>query len=316
MHGVPRNQNYTTSTTSQIEEYLNLNEEVLRLKSCGNYSKSAFTKTTEVLGANPDFYTVWNYRREILSTGVLPSLDSVDVLTILTSELQFTMSLLKKHPKTYWIWNHRRWCLENLSSSKNSSVNHAVSEIWRSELNVVETMLDRDPRNFHAWSYRRYVLKAHPVPENTREDLLYTQRKIENNFSNFSAWHQRSKILVSSQNDERLWRDKEFAFVESALWTDPTDQSAWIYHRWLVSHELTLDVLLREIKLLEELLLEEPDSKWCLETLSFYLSKLVSLENFKEDDLRLKTRSKTILQRLQHIDPLRKGRYIDLASKV
>ena len=73
--------------------------------------------------------------------------DSVDVLTILTSELQFTMSLLKKHPKTYWIWNHRRWCLENLSSSKNSSADHAVSEIWRSELNVVETMLDRDPRN-------------------------------------------------------------------------------------------------------------------------------------------------------------------------
>ena len=58
----------------------------------------------------------------------------------------------------------------------------------------------------------------------------------------------------------------EFAFVESALWTDPTDQSAWIYHRWLVSQELTLDVLLREIKLLEELLLEEPDSKCELPT--------------------------------------------------
>jgi len=52
----------------------------------------------------------------------------------------------------------------------------------------------------HAWDYRRYVLRSLPasyVPKKTPQDeLRYTQKKIEANFSNFSAWHCRTKILA------------------------------------------------------------------------------------------------------------------------
>jgi hypothetical protein len=63
----------------------------------------------------------------------------------------------------------------------------------------------------HAWAYRRYVLKSLPAsytPARTPHDeLKYTQKKIEANFSNFSAWHCRTKILGG------LWADQPDARV-------------------------------------------------------------------------------------------------------
>lgn len=49
----------------------------------------------------------------------------------------------------------------------------------------------------HAWDYRRYVLASMPVKRPEATELDYTLRKIEANFSNFSAWHQRSKVYAS-----------------------------------------------------------------------------------------------------------------------
>jgi hypothetical protein len=64
-------------------------------------------------------------------------------------------------------------------------------------------------------------------------EIAYTQQKIEANFSNFSAWHQRSKVYELTGG---LVLDREFNLVNQAMYTMPDDQSAWLYHRWLVSH--------------------------------------------------------------------------------
>lgn len=53
------------------------------------------------------------------------------------------------------------------------------------------------PPPVHAWDYRRYVLASMPVKRPELDELAYTTRKIEANFSNFSAWHQRSKVYAS-----------------------------------------------------------------------------------------------------------------------
>ena len=92
------------------------------------------------------------------------------------------------------------------------------------------------------------------IPE--KKELAYTLKKIEENFSNFSAWHQRTKVLQSmweqGQIDERETKNEgkfdkglynslfkayhvlEFELVKNALYMDPHDQSAWLYHRWLI----------------------------------------------------------------------------------
>jgi geranylgeranyl transferase type-2 subunit alpha len=104
-----------------------------------------------------------------------------------------------------------------------------------------------------------------PVPRSLSSELNYTTKKIESNFSNFSAWHQRSKVYVSLWSnggmDEKKSKEEEFELVRNALYTDPSDSSAWVYHRWLIGSGEDREQLGREIAVIEELLAEQPDSK-------------------------------------------------------
>ena len=59
-----------------------------------------------------------------------------------------------------------------------------------------------------AWDYRRYVLASMPVKKPEIEEFAYTTKKIEANFSNFSAWHQRSKIYPLLWESNALDRKK------------------------------------------------------------------------------------------------------------
>ncbi len=209
---------------------------------------------------------------------------------LLQDDLAFTFGALKEHPKVYWIWTHRQWCLEHIpeddSSDEGSDPLQWQRQTWTHELIVVEKMLDVDARNcmplslpplyiflishcagtlttaiVHAWAYRRYILKSMPPPgpsipaRSPTTELVYTQKKIESNFSNFSAWHQRTKVYaVTEQLRDPTLLDSgilpsrseclprglncvsvEFDFVVQAMYTDPNDQSAWLYHRWLIS---------------------------------------------------------------------------------
>lgn len=96
------------------------------------------------------------------------------------------------------------------------------------------------------------------------EDLLeFTTKKIKENFSNYSAWHARSVLLPlvfderwkkaqqknqeegkegnkegASGDQEKMWLDileSEFALVTGAFAMETEDQSAWLYHRWLIA---------------------------------------------------------------------------------
>ncbi|ODQ65936.1 protein prenylyltransferase [Nadsonia fulvescens var. elongata DSM 6958] len=378
----------------KITEYRGLVDRVNASRAQGCYNLAALDLTTQLLTWNPEYYTIWNYRREIFTEGLfptLPDLSSSDLATkldsvqaVLDADLHFIEARLKQSPKCYWIWNHRKWCLGR-SPQPN----------WAREMKLVGMILEYDERNYHGWEYRRYVVRQHEaalikaldsqseldamvkidqIKSNLlRTEFAYTTKKINKNFSNFSAWHNRAKLmpqLLSNQTSIALSRKKqdeqvtvdprfslvhdplaflraEIEFIRQAIFTDPDDQSAWLYHRWLITspraicsgpaanlpgalpllplgstlmtHDEEIDMVKCEIESIGELYDYEPDSKWCIYGLIFFNVYLVkTLEGQRAVDFTAEFQEdiRSKLHKLIELDPLRAGQYRDWESSI
>ncbi|XP_024273427.1 geranylgeranyl transferase type-2 subunit alpha [Oncorhynchus tshawytscha] len=246
------------STAQQEEEKRKEREKKLKIYVAGR--DAIFTKrlegvlddealqlTQQLLSSNPDFATLWNYRREILL-----HLETVreedDVQKMYEAELLFLESCLKVNPKSYGSWHHRGWVSARLPRPD-----------WARELGLCDRCLSLDDRNFHCWDYRRMVVKMSGVPVD--QELQFTDRLIGSNFSNYSSWHYRSTLLPllhpespdppspchqhshsspppsPQTHSHRVCEEqllKEYELVQNAFFTDPNDQSAWFYYRWLL----------------------------------------------------------------------------------
>ncbi|KAJ3114005.1 hypothetical protein HDU96_002649 [Phlyctochytrium bullatum] len=270
----------------KIKTYCDLNASVLSRRKNGTLDEESLEIVTRLLMLNPEHYTAWNYRRELIQEAwkkmcvCLPptrhwsvKLSSYvrseeEVQANAVSELKFVEKRIREHPKSYW-------------------------------LEVTKPV--------HGWDYRRCVnsmLGWKDVPG----EIEYTKKKIFQNFSNFSAWHYRSKLLKKLGSDEtKKAKDSDLEMVRNAIFTEPADQSAWLYQRWLLDDDDQVqndEVWNTEAEYIEELLTEEPDSKWALLTLVYIYTHLGKNEE----------KALEILEKLKSLDKLRTGYYEDLGA--
>ncbi|ESO94984.1 hypothetical protein LOTGIDRAFT_160736 [Lottia gigantea] len=191
------------------------------------YDEEALKITGEILSVNPDFYSLWNFRKEIFLhfKDVKPT---EELNKLFEEELYFLESCLKVNPKSYGTWHHRCFVMTTMPIPD-----------WTRELQLCNKFLEYDERNFHCWDYRRFVVKTSNVP--AKDEFDFTTAKIASNFSNYSSWHYRSKLLPQlypdSHHSSGVQEDillQEFETVQNAFFTDPNDQSSWFYHRWLL----------------------------------------------------------------------------------
>ncbi|GAB5572750.1 geranylgeranyl transferase type-2 subunit alpha isoform X2 [Prionailurus iriomotensis] len=217
----------------KLKLYQSATQTVFQKRQAGELDESVLELTSQILGANPDFATLWNCRREVLQQ--LEAQKSPEELaSLVKTELGFLESCLRVNPKSYGTWHHRCWLLGRLPEPN-----------WARELELCARFLEVDERNFHCWDYRRFVAAQAAVPP--AEELAFTDSLITRNFSNYSSWHYRSCLLPQlhpppdSGPQGRLPEDvllKELELVQNAFFTDPNDQSAWFYHRWLLGRGL------------------------------------------------------------------------------
>lgn len=92
------------------------------------------------------------------------------------------------------------------------------------------------------WDHRSYVAQVSAVP--AADELNFCTSKINDNFSNYSSWHYRSKLLPQLRphpTDAHRPIDAptlrfELDMVMDATFTAPEDSSAWFYQRWLLGY--------------------------------------------------------------------------------
>lgn len=228
-------------------------------------------KISELLSSNPEYYTAWNYRRQVLQYQFSQAGDSDDetaahsISELIINDLHFLIPLLRSFPKCYWIWNYRLWLLDE---ARRLLPLPEARQIWQQELALVGKMLTLDSRNFHGWGYRRFVVEtlkelgtAEEATSMTQKEFEYAKKMIGANLSNFSAWHYRTKLIQSlldeqsaSDDDRKRMLDDgwsslshrsltyanlgyfslELSLIHQAF-IDPYDQSLWFYHQNLMS---------------------------------------------------------------------------------
>lgn len=316
--------------------YCELTRIVFDQRDSGDHSDDAFANTTTILLLNPEFYTIWNWRRRILiSWGV----GTEKVSYHLKKDLMMVMGILRRFPKCYWVWNHRCWCLELLADEAD----------WEYEFAVVQKLLEADPRNFHGWQYRRIIV-SHLEEDKSPEAILliklrefdYTTDKAAINplqftGSNYLAWHNRLKLIpqiydlarqVTSGDYGELFKIFESPFeimkhdldlVATGMYMESNDTLVWTYFKWLLTAPFFVDALtpleynevlkaqFNMVRELNELEFNENGQNHpeCLKAMLF-LDKLLNTATKEPTPQAIEW-----LKLLVEIDPMRGNRYRD-----
>ncbi len=180
------------------------------------------------------------------------------------------------------------------------------------------------------------------VASMVEDEFAYTTKMIETNLSNFSAWHNRSKLIPrllderhADASARRKFLEDEFALITRALYTDPYDQSLWFYHQYLISTLTSssaeptilqldtasaLSYVSAELDNTFEMLDGAEDCKYIYQALLEYTLLYRSIIDFSPPEWGIQMRVdnpkelERWLRELRRLDPLRRGRWDDLGK--
>ncbi|CCE65965.1 hypothetical protein TPHA_0N01840 [Tetrapisispora phaffii CBS 4417] len=198
-----------------------------RLISNGEFSERALDLTSCVIDLSPAFYTIWNYRFNIVTALMAVS---GDIEAFLNKELDWLDEVTLNNPKNYQIWSYRQALLEV----------HPNASLKR-ELPVLEMMIDEDTKNYHVWSYRKWCVQKF---NDFTNEFQFADSLIEKDIYNNSAWTHRMFVLknLTSNKNEDNWNEQlkketidfEIEYAKQKITLCPQNVSSWNYLRGIL----------------------------------------------------------------------------------
>lgn len=199
------------------------------------------TLTEKSFHKNPKCYSAWYHRIWCIDVGQLNVLH----------ELQVCDQMLKLDERNFHAWKHRR------------AVAARVDRMHLQNTTQSHTQLPLQPSIQHVKQHyfitpQQYITDTYHSAALIDSEFHFTRQCIDTNFSNFSAWHYRSQLLDMIIQQQAAGKqpkdiansapkisslvttpylqllDTEFELIKQALITQPSDQSPWLYYKWLI----------------------------------------------------------------------------------
>ncbi|SCU81102.1 LADA_0B11210g1_1 [Lachancea dasiensis] len=178
-------------------------------------SPRALHATSQAISLVPAFYTMWNYRFQIVK-----QLFGGDPAK-LNGELDWLDEFTLNNPKNYQIWSYRQALLQL----------HPAPQFVR-ELPILQAMIDDDTKNYHVWSYRRWCVLFF---QNFDRELQFSSGLITRDVYNNSAWCHRMFVLKSQfkAKPPLALVTTEIHYAKAQIELAPQNISPWNYLRGL-----------------------------------------------------------------------------------
>ena len=319
--------------------------------------------TAASLQRNPKAYGAWFHRKWCIRHFCRSNADSNITQEVLDKELQLCTNFLNIDERNFHCWNFRRFIVGALASNLlnidilDGSWEVFIEGLFKDSNKKPPTLLLMGPQ-LTSPSGKGPIVPNETIENGSNEarqlliavlhnEWTFTTQKIEQNFSNNSAFHYRSKLLpliciVGRKNhgDDSIQDilTSEFQLVRNAFYTEPDDQTSWWYHRFLLdfckpsatkadselSYTFYRDALQTERTAIQDLVeTEDGQCKWGWITLHAIVSRMIELifirnENYIALDVQnpnltlLRQEAEQYLKKLIEIDPDRMCRYQDM----
>jgi geranylgeranyl transferase type-2 subunit alpha len=200
--------------------------------------------TQAALANNPKAYGAWFHRKWCLVQTHHNNKLS-DIKELLTSELQLTALVLQRDERNFHCWNYRTFivscqlalvtpqttCPDGswniVQGSDDDSSEHYKHRHQHNSLIVGAQIAMRNDVASSEPEQLPLPIQASAAVAILQQEYDFSRQKIRDNFSNFSAFHYRSKLLpLLIAADERELKQiilAELELVESAVFTEPDE---------------------------------------------------------------------------------------------
>ena len=234
----------------QLKKLKAIQDEILKIREKNKYDQKTMEFLLKSSILMPDYPTIWAIRK-ILMEQYLPTLTDDEAMEYLLKEIKAILPVMMKNPKTYLLWHHRVWCLVKCIELEIKKGIELDKSVLIGEIGLCNKFFLKDDRNFHCWNYRVKILSLISIyfqknfPKFIEDELKFTIEKVTMNFSNFSAWLYRSKLIpIYFVQHNIKWNTKEaldffkndLELIKKAIYTDPKDQSPWNYLSWIITN--------------------------------------------------------------------------------